>query len=62
MAGRVVCLLAGMVALAACTAGVAHGASVPNAVTFAIADDAAQRAFPYALTSARSIGIGAARA
>jgi len=51
-----------MVALAACTAGVAHGASVPNAVTFAIADDAAQRAFPYALTSARSIGIGAARA
>ena len=36
-------------------------ASVPNAVTFAISDDAAQRAFPAELTSARGIGIGAAR-
>jgi hypothetical protein len=42
--------------------GTALSASVPNAVTFAISDDAAQRAFPAELSSARGIGIGAARA
>jgi VCBS repeat-containing protein len=42
--------------------GGASSASLPNAVTFAISDDAAQRAFPSELTSARGIGIGAARA
>ena len=31
-------------------------------ITFAIADDAAQRAFPSELTSAHDVGIGAARA
>ena len=46
----------------ACLTGSAYSASVPNAVTFAIADDAAQRAFPSELTSARGVGFGAARA
>jgi Bacterial Ig domain len=59
---RVLVPLGVLVALAAGVVGVAHSSSVPNAVTFAIADDAAQRAFPAELTSARSIGIGAARA
>ncbi len=45
-----------------CLAGSAESASVPNAVTFAIADDAAQRAFPSELTSAHGVGFGAARA
>ena len=53
-------------ALAAVVVGVADSASaaddVATPVTFAIADDAAQRAFPSELTSARSAGIGAARA
>jgi Bacterial Ig domain len=34
----------------------------PAPLTFAIADDAAQRAFPSELTSAKAVGIGAARA
>jgi GH35 family endo-1,4-beta-xylanase len=49
-------------ACVACLAGAAYSASVPNAVTFAIADDAAQRAFPSELASARGVGFGAARA
>jgi hypothetical protein len=40
----------------------ASSASAPSAVTFAISDDAAQRAFPDELGSAHGIGIGAARA
>jgi GH35 family endo-1,4-beta-xylanase len=49
-------------ACAAALAGSASSAAVPNAVTFAIADDAAQRAFPSELGSAHSVGFGAARA
>src|SRR5450432_4217094 len=41
---------------------VAGSASAPSAVTFAISDDAAQRAFPSELTSARADGFSAARA
>jgi hypothetical protein len=37
-------------------------APAPAPLTFAIADDAAQRAFPSELTSAHDVGIGAARA
>ena len=56
-------LVLGMLcACVACPAGAAYSASVPNAVTFAIADDAAQRAFPSELASARGVGFGAARA
>ena len=62
-AGRAgVCFLGALLLLAIGGAAATHAASLPNAVTFAISDDAAQRAFPSELTSARGIGIGAARA
>jgi hypothetical protein len=57
-----VLLLGTLCACVSCLAGTAAAASVPNAVTFAIADDAAQRAFPSELASARGVGFGAARA
>ena len=55
-------LTLGVASLVFVVVGAVSSASVPNAVTFAISDDAAQRAFPAELTSARGIGIGAARA
>ena len=51
--------------LAVAVVGIAASASAADdsaPVTFAIADDAAQRAFPSELTSAHGVGIGAARA
>ena len=59
---RLLCMLGALVSLVLGVSGAAHAATVPNAVTFAISDDAAQRAFPSELISARGIGIGAARA
>jgi hypothetical protein len=52
----------GVLSLGWAVVGAASSASLPNAVTFAISDDAAQRAFPAELGSAHGIGIGAARA
>jgi Bacterial Ig domain len=62
MAWRKHLLLAfGVATLVFVIVGAAFSASDPNAVTFAISDDAAQRAFPAELGSARGIGIDAAR-
>ena len=58
---RWLCAIAVVLSLAL-GAGAARAATVPTPVTFAISDDAAQRAFPSELTSARGIGISAARA
>jgi hypothetical protein len=63
MAWRKRLLLAfGVCSIVFAVVGAASSASAPNAVTFAISDDAAQRAFPSELASARGIGFGAARA
>src|SRR3954471_2229122 len=59
---RRLCALAVFVSLALGAGPTAHAATAPSPVTFAISDDAAQRAFPSELTSARGIGISAARA
>jgi hypothetical protein len=58
---RLAVLFAVVVSLAL-SVGAASSAPPPDAVTFAIADDAAQRAFPSELASARGVGMGAARA
>lgn len=62
----VVLALAGACLLASSAVGLGYSAAgadpAPDVVTFAIADDAAQRAFPSELASARAVGIGAARA
>jgi len=54
---RLLCSLALLLSFALGTSGAARAATVPDAVTFAISDDAAQRAFPSELTTARGIGI-----
>jgi hypothetical protein len=67
---RLVLVLVLIAALGAAAIGVARSTSASAAasantahpVMFAIADDAAQRAFPSELGSARGVGIGAARA
>ena len=56
---RWVCAIVVFLALALGAGSTARAASP---MTFAISDDAAQRAFPSELTSARGIGIAAARA
>jgi Bacterial Ig domain/Cellulase (glycosyl hydrolase family 5) len=59
-----VLLFGALLALGAVVAGAAESAPTPPAtpITFAIADDAAQRAFPSELASAHGVGFGAARA
>ncbi|MEO9176752.1 MAG: Ig-like domain-containing protein [Gaiellales bacterium] len=60
MRGRMRFVLVLAVLLASGAVVVADASAAP--LTFAISDDAAQRAFPSELTSAKAIGIGAARA
>ena len=63
--GRLLLALGVALVLAVPVVGVTASTSAADdsaSVTFAIADDAAQRAFPSELTSAHGVGIGAARA
>ena len=63
--GRLLFALGVALVLAVPVVGVSASTSAADdtaSVTFAIADDAAQRAFPSELTSAHGVGIGAARA
>ena len=71
---RLVLVLGALLAVGAVAAGAAESAPPPpvspipaptagtTPITFAISDDAAQRAFPSELASARGVGFGAARA
>jgi hypothetical protein len=59
---RRLCAVGVFLSLALGAGDPARAAIVPGPVTFAISDDAAQRAFPSELSSARGIGLSAARA